>query len=67
MKTWCLAALCASTWLVCVALPIPAQPETVLIFAVISEVPTDKSRVAAQILAGGAVREAALLGRVATE
>lgn len=38
-----------------------AQKETLLIFAVVTEVPTDRSRVRARVLAGETVKEAALL------
>ncbi len=41
--------------------PVSAQQDSFLIFAVITEEPTDKSRVTAQVLAGETVQEARLL------
>lgn len=55
------------TVVACVALVIglgpaaTAQQDSLLIFAVITEVPTDKSRVTARVLAGETVEEAVLL------
>ncbi len=42
-------------------LAVSAQQDSVLIFAVLTEVPSDKSRVTAQVLAGETVQEARLL------